>query len=426
MRTSQLSNLMLNPWVVLAGIVTGGLTGWSHPIAASYIAPLGNLYSSLLQMCVIPILLTAVISSLCRLFITGRATNYIARLFITIALGLAIASVLGILAGIIGQPGSSLQQDAQATLGTMIFNQETTALEQSGTGIEQPGLLMFFEAMIPNNIFASLSQGDQLAVLFFSIIVGIALGSTGVNTAQPVLVILEALYETFIKIIGWLMYALPLGLFCLAAGQMSQLGVEILGAVLKLVGLIYLCVLILIGLYTLMIWLKVGGGITRSFTALRETVVVAFGTSSSFAAIPSAMRGLKEELRISKAATNLVLPLGITLNPPGSVFHFALSTLFIAQLYGVELGISQYFIVFIGAIFAGIGASGAPGIAALSMITIILQPLKLPVDVALILLAAIDPIVDPLLTVVNVHANCATTVLVAQRENLSTPVLEAL
>lgn len=416
MKIKRLLNFLLNPWVIFAGIVLGGLLGWYSPTVASYIAPLGSLYSSLLQMCVIPILLTAVISSLSRLFIAGGATNSIARLFFSIALGLMFASGMGILMGTLGNPGSGLQQSAQATLGTIIFEKEIAASGQD-SAIEQSGLLTFLEAMIPDNIFASLSQGEQLAVLFFSMIVGVALGSIGAGMAQPVLIILEALYETFIRITSWLMYVLPLGLLCLAAGQISQLGIEILGAVLKLVCLIYLCALLLTIVYGLVIWLRVGGKPARSLRALRETMVVAIGTASSFAAIPSAMRGLKEGLHVNKDITDLVLPLGITLNPPGSVCHFALSTLFISELYGVELGINQYVIIFVGSILAGVGASGAPGIAALSMIAIILQPLGLPVDVALILLAAIDPIVDPILTAVNVHANCATTVLVAHKES---------
>jgi Na+/H+-dicarboxylate symporter len=408
-------DLMLNPWVIVGGIVIGGLIGWYSPDFAAQIAPFGDLYISLLQMCVVPILLTAVISSLSRLFISGAATSYIGRLLITLILGLMLASAIGMLVGTIGAPGSGLQQSAQATLGTMISDSEL-ASGQPLAEREQAGLFTFFDAMIPDNIFASLSQGERLSVLFFSIVVGVALGSVKAESVQPALAIFEAFYETFIKIIGWLMYALPVGLLCLAASQISQLGIEILGAMVKLVLLIYLCALLLMVIYSLAIWLRVGGGFLRTFLALRETLVVAIGTSSSFAAIPSALRGLKEELKINKDVTDLVLPLGITLNPPGSVFHFAISALFIADLYRVELGLDQYVLIFIGAALAGIAASGAPGVAALSMIAIILQPLGLPVDVAVILLAAIDPIIDPVLTMVNVYANCAMTVLVAKKE----------
>jgi proton glutamate symport protein len=414
-------DLMLNPWMIVAGIVAGGLIGWFNPDLAAQIAPLGDLYISLLQMCVIPILLTAVISSLTRLFMSGAGGDYIGRLLIMIILGLMLASAIGLLVGKIGAPGSGLQQSAQATLGTMISDSELTSSQPAGER-NQAGLFTFFEAMIPDNIFASLSQGERLSVLFFSIVVGVALGSVGAETVRPALAIFEAFYETFIKITGWLMYALPLGLLCLTAGQISGLGLEILGAMVKLVLMIYLCALLLMISYALVIWLKVGGSIFDSFRALRETLIVALGTASSFATIPFALRGLKEGLKINKDVADLVLPLGITINPPGSVFHFALSALFIADLYGVEISLNQYFLIFIGAALAGIAASGAPGVAALSMIAIILQPLGLPVDVAVILLAAIDPIVDPVLTMVNVHANCATTAMVAKKE--SAPTIE--
>jgi proton glutamate symport protein len=416
-------NLLLNPWVILVSILAGGLIGWFSPPTAAYLAPFGDLYISLLQMCVIPILVTAVISSLTRLFITGGASEYLTRLFIAILVGLLLASAIGIAVGQVGRPGSGLKRSAQATLGTMISDYELTTSEAE-TQQQATGLFYFFQEMIPDNIFASLSQGERLSVLFFSIIVGIALGSVGAVTAQPVLAIFEAFYETFIKITGWLMYVLPLGLLCLAAGQIADLGVAILGAMLKLILLLYGGVLLLVVIYTLAIWLKVGGRLTKALLALRETLVVAIGTSSSFAAIPSALRGLKGELGIHKEAADLVLPLGITINPPGSVFHFALATLFIADIYRVELGIEQYVLILIGAVFAGIAASGAPGVAALSMIAIILQPLGLPVDVAIILLAAIDPIVDPMLTVVNVHANCATTVMVAKPSNTHRPTFD--
>ncbi|MDF2981711.1 MAG: sodium:dicarboxylate symporter, partial [Devosia sp.] len=160
---------------------------------------------------------------------------------------------------------------------------------------------------------------------------------------------------------------------------------------------------------------RVGGSYLATLGAMRETVVVAFGTSSSYASIPSALRGLKEGLRLDRRVVDLALPLGITLNPPGSTFHFALATLFLANLYGLALDPSQMVFVLFGAMLAGVAATGAPGVAALSMISIILVPLGLPVEVAIILLVAIDPIVDPILTVVNVQGNAATTALLAGR-----------
>jgi len=412
-------NLMLNPWAILVAIIAGGLIGWYNKPIASRLVPFGELYISLLQMCVLPILITAIISSLSRLISSGVTKKIINHLIVTIVSGLVLASATGLLVGKVGKPGAGLSKSAQATLGRMISDSETASSQSDGRERTRQRWVFFFDEMIPDNIFAALSRDEKLSVLFFSIIVGITLGTVGPKTGQPAVAVLEAFYETFIKIIGCLMYALPLGLLCLSAGQISQLGLEILESMLKLVLFVYIGAFVLMALYSGAICLWGRSGFFRSIGALREALVVAVATSSSFAAIPSALRGLKKGLKIDKDISDLVMPLGITLNPPGSVFHFAIATLFMADLYGVTLGISQYFFILIGAILAGIAASGAPGVAALSMITIILNPLGLPIGVAVILLAAIDPIVDPVLTLINVHANCATTVIVAKNDSQS-------
>ncbi|MGB3203032.1 MAG: dicarboxylate/amino acid:cation symporter [Nodosilinea sp.] len=423
MSRKQLLNLALNPWLVIGGIVAGALVGWHFPHLGAQIAPLGSLYSSLLQMCVIPILLTDVIGSISRLFIHGGAQNYILRLFGLIVAGVVVASLVGIVVGLLWHPGAHLSPSARATLGTLISDYEFSLSTNPAVENSQVGLLLFFDQMIPDNIFFSLSQGERLSVLFFSIVVGVALGSIGKRKASPVLAVLEALYETFLKITSWLMYLLPIGLFCLAAGQIAQIGLTIVGAVLKLVILVYFCCLILLAIYSLLMWLRLRGNPLHTLEALRESMVVALGTANSFAAIPSALRGLQDKLGVNKTVTDLVLPLGITLNPPGSVCHFALSAIFIADIYGALLEPGDYVVIFLGAILAGIAASGAPGVVALAMISIILQPLGLPVDVALILLIGIDPLVDPVITLVNVQANCATTVLMDTPQPLAQPVV---
>jgi proton glutamate symport protein len=147
-------------------------------------------------------------------------------------------------------------------------------------------------------------------------------------------------------------------------------------------------------------------------------LVVAFGTSSSFAAIPSALRCLQNNLKINRGTTNLVIPLGININPQGTVMYFALSTILIAQIYNVSLGSQGFMIALIGSILAGMGATGVPGAGGLSILALILGPLGLPVQTAIILLIAIDPIIDAILTVTNVYANCAATVLAEESQAL--------
>jgi Na+/H+-dicarboxylate symporter len=128
------------------------------------------------------------------------------------------------------------------------------------------------------------------------------------------------------------------------------------------------------------------------------------------------LRCLQNNLHIPKGTTNLVIPLGININPQGSVMYFALAVILISQIYNVPFGLQGFLIALIGSILAGMGATGVPGAGALSMLALILGPLGLPAQTAIILLIAIDPIIDPVLTVTTVYGNCAATVLAAERK----------
>lgn len=404
------AKVLLHPASVFAGLLLGGIYGWFDKGGTPFIAPLGDLYLRLLQMCVIPLLFAAVATSLGKLFASGSARRYIARLVMILVAGVTLAASLGIALGIWGRPGSDIQPQARQVIGQAVVSAEAMT---SGAPAEDPGDMMNMAiGIVPDNIFLALSTGNMLAILFFAILFGVALGSIEREKSERTIALFESLYDTFITIIAWLMYVLPFGLFCLAYGQFATIGIPVLAAMAKLVLLIYVGCFLLVALTFLVIWYRIGGSPWRPVAALRETIFVAFGTASSLAALPTALRGLKDGLKIDREAVDLVMPLGITLNPPGSVFHFAIATMFLGNLYGVQLDAGQLVFVLVGSILAGAAATGAPGAAAISRMSIILVPLGLPVEVAIILLVAIDPIVDPAITVVNVQANAMASVLV--------------
>ena len=159
------------------------------------------------------------------------------------------------------------------------------------------------------------------------------------------------------------------------------------------------------------------GSFFRSFIALKETFVAALGTSSSFATIPSALHSLRHELHLDEQATKLVIPLGVSLNPHGTAIYFAISAVFIAQLYNTSLSAPALIIILVGSILAGIAATGAPGAGALPMIALILEPLGLPVATAVVFLIAVDPVLDPIITLTTVHANCTAAAMVAKDQH---------
>lgn len=247
----NLGRALLNPIAILAGILLGGFYGWVDKGATPFIAPLGDVFLKLLQMCVIPLLFTAVVTSLSKLFSDGAASRYVGRLVVLIAAGLVIAGGLGLVFGEWGQPGAELQQQAKQIIGQVIVRAEAS----SGlvAGHNPSGIADIAIAIVPDNIFVALSSGNMLAILFFAILFGVALGSIGTAKAERAIGLFETLYETFIKIIEWLMYALPIGLFCLAYSQVSSIGVDVLLAMTKLVLYIYLGSVALIVLYSVVI-----------------------------------------------------------------------------------------------------------------------------------------------------------------------------
>lgn len=417
MKKGNYLNWLLSPWAIISGIVVGIFIGCINKKLAIILIPFGKTYLSLLQMCIVPILISAVVSGMGRLVSEGDANRYLKKLVLIFILGLLIASALGVVIGIIAKPGTSLDKKSRIVLGKLLAKKE---MESSGNEVQKsPQLMDFLFNMVPKNVFAAVAKDQNLAILFFSIILGIALGFVRSQSSNLALSVVEGLYDSFQKMIAWIMYGLPIGLCCLFAAQVVEMGLEIIGALIKLVLFVYFGAVLLMIFYQYLISRRVKVSFFRSLLSLRETLVVAFGTSSSFAAIPSALRCLTDQLKLDKQTTNLVVPLGMSINPQGNAFHFALSTIFIAQIYNTSLGAQGFFIILIGAVLAGMAATGAPGVGSLAMISLILEPLGLPVESTIILLLAVDPILDPVLTVVNVHSNCAATALVAEPQDIN-------
>ncbi len=417
MKKNKLS-FLLSPWVILAGMASGVFIGLQHKELALRLAPAGEIYLALLQMCIIPIMITAVLSSLGRLLMSGKATAQVGRLLLIFVIGLFTASALGLTVGLIAKPGAGLNKSAQETMGRKISETEivfTGTAQTKKEEVKSSALLLFAKEAVTTNVISAISRGKNLPVLLFFILLGVAIGLVRSPGCETFMEITNALYHALLKIITWVMYGLPFGLCCLLSSQIASIGMDIMFALLKLIVSCYICALVLVCLYGVTMWLKLKGSFFRSFAALKDSFVVALGTSSSFAAIPATLQGL-DNLHLDEQNTKLVIPLGMNLNPHGAVMHFAISAVFIAQLYGTPLNISSLIIILIGSVLAGLAATGVPGAGGLGMIALILGPLGLPAATAIILLASIDPILDPIVTLTTVHANCASSAMIAEEK----------
>ena len=410
-----------SPWAIVVSIILAIYVGTAHKELAILLAPVGDFYLGLLKMCVLPILLAAITTSIGRLMRSSNAVQYIKRILVVFPLGLIASSGLTVVIAAIAGPGRNLSTKTLESLGVLV-NDSSVDLEMALTGpiLEEPsrGMGAFLISLVPDNIFSALSQGETLKVLIFSIIVGISLGLIRDRVTEPCFDILEAIYRTFNQLINWLTMVLPIGLFSLLAYQLSQQGLDVMLSMINFVVAALVIFLVVYVLSTLVVWQQSKTSLISVLAALREPTILALATSSSLACLPSSIAQLSEALKFNRQTVNLVTPLSITICRFGSVIYFALGSLFVMQLYDKPLSLGSVIIVIAGSIFAGMATAGVTGILTLTMLGIVLEPLQLPLEAVLVLFVAIDPIMDPFRTLSIVHTGIAATAVIADVETI--------
>lgn len=411
--------ILLSPWTVFAAIAIGTMIGVYKKEWVVFLGPVGKIYLALLQMCILPILVAAIVSSLAGILKSGEASNKLKSIVLVYGAGLIFAAFVGISVGISGNINENIGDNTKQTLGQLLTHQDSSSQSSSTSPTkDDSNLFRFVEEMVPSNIFTALASGNNLGVLFFSILLGISLGVGKTQHELEALKITNAIYETLLRMINGIIYGLPFGLIGIFSKEVSVVGLEIFSALAKFILVsIFICIAIVIVYTSIMAYiLKMSP--FKVISKLKEPILVGLGTQSSFATIPSAIQALEEKFSLDSDTTNLMMPLGICLNPQGSVLLFSIATIFIAGIYNVSLGFDNLMVIFFGSILAGVAATGAPGVGALAMISIILTPLGLPLETAIIILVAVAPIVDPFFTVANVIGNCTATTIVSKSKKL--------
>jgi proton glutamate symport protein len=439
--------ILKHPLIILVSVAIGVLIGlFDAPISAAFgvqsfsriISMPGQVYLFYLQMTVIPIIITAISSSIGKLMRNKKSRGLIKRMCLVFLVCIAVTALAGMVIGIAGRPGAGLDEDTRSLLTSLISSQsdgeasEILEVTLSGAADTAPaaksGLEAFLTNLIPSNIFSALAFGSTMAVVFFSIVFGIAIGFVNDQSADMLIKFLSAIFETFQKLVSASLYLLPFGLICLMAGQIAQVGILVFMAMSKFIILYCGGTAVLFIITTAIIWIR--SGITSPFKVLSlvfEPVMLAFATRNSMATLPSSITCLDDKMNFDRTTVNLTLPLGMTLGRFGNIFYFAVAVSFVMQIYGMEPVPAQYATIFFGVILAGTATAGASGIVTLSLISIALSPLNLPVEAVLVIFMAIDPIIDPFRTFLLVYGNMtATTLIAGKRVNYGADTLSVI
>ncbi len=440
--------LVRHPMIIVVAVAVGVAVGQLAPKLGLALQPFGRLYLNLLVMCIIPLLFTAIISSLGQIVAQHGLGKRLLVIFVVFAVGLITAATIGTLAGWLTGIGSELRTSRD--LGNLLLATESTsggsqvvgggedgeveafaelfsgnserpgasATEAAEARASQQGFLAYLRQLIPRNLGRAIQEENYLGVLFFSILMGVALGYAPAEGRRSAINILETFFDALLRIINWIIFLLPLGLICIIAGEVGRGGLAFVPVLAKLILVCVATTVAAMAIFAFIIWLVVRRPMREVLKSLRGPITVAFATASSMASIPAAMIALKRELGVAEENVKLLLPLGVMINPMGSALFFSLAAIFAVQLHSQAPTIYEVdtlLMIVVGSALAGVAAMGLPATGALNMLALILGPLGVPPEVGIIALLAVTPIVDPLFTIVNVLGNCAATTVLDRR-----------
>jgi DAACS family dicarboxylate/amino acid:cation (Na+ or H+) symporter len=403
---------------LLAGAVSGIAANLLFPgaawvlwIADNLAVPIGQLFLRLLLMTVVPLVfasLTVAAGGVGELGKLGRLGARTIGLFLlstltSAAIGLTLVNVV--------QPGRGLDDAVRRQLVASYGTQAEALMPPERTGF---GVDMFLE-IVPVNPVQAAAEMDMLALIFFSIAFGAALTRVAAGSRQQLLDFLEGVNEAILVIIGLVMRLAPYGVFGLVFAVTARFGWHLLGqlAIYVAVVLSGLFLHAAIGLSGLV---RILGGFSprRFWWGARASLVTAFSTSSSNATLPTNIAVAERQLAVPAEIAGFVLPLGATMNMNGTALYEGVTVLFLAQVFGIELGLGQQVVVLILAVLTAVGSAGVPG-GSLPLMMIVLGTVGVPpASIAIIL--GVDRILDMSRTCVNVCGDLAVAVVVTRLE----------
>ncbi|MDX8383460.1 MAG: dicarboxylate/amino acid:cation symporter [Ghiorsea sp.] len=360
----------------------------------------GAMFISMLKMLVVPLVTFSLICGVCGIGDIGKLGRVGGKAFALFMLTTALAITMAITLAILFAPGAGFEL---ATASTSAFTAPTA-----------PPLSQVFIDLIPSNPVAAYAEGNMLQIIFFTILFAVCILMIG-EKGQPIIDMVERLNDVMMQVVNVVMHLAPLGVFALMAKTFSLQGVDMIIPMLGYFGVLVLAlVLHLTG--TLMLLLKVLGRVNPFIflKKMRTAQVFAFSTSSSNATIPVTLTSVEKKLGVDNSTASFIVPFGATINMDGTAIMQGVATVFIANVYGIDLGISGYLTVIAMSVLASIGTAGVPGVG-LIMLAMVFNQVGLPVE-GIALIIGVDRLLDMIRTAVNVTGDAAITTIVARSE----------
>ena len=391
-----------------AGLALGPDGGWVEAdtarVLTNWLALPGYLFLALIQMIVIPLVVSSIVLGMAS---SGggealRSVGLRAAAFFVVTTVLAV--LIGLAAALTLRPGDHVDSAllAAATEG---------AVEQSVDTPAVPSLAELPERivdMVPSNPLQAGLDRNMMQVVLLAIVLGVALTVLGADSARPLIDLLRALQAVSMVVVRWAMYLVPLAVFGLITQITTRLGLDALTGVGVYVATVIIGLLGVMLMYLAIFAVSARASPLYFLGHAREVMLLAFSTSSSAAVMPVTLRTAEHRLGVSPALAQFVIPLGTTINMAGTALYQVVATLFLAQVYGVDVGLTSLLLIVVLAVGASIGSPGTPGIG-IVILAMLLGSIGIPAaGVALII--GVDRILDMCRTAVNVSGDLVACV----------------
>lgn len=394
-------NLSIKIFIALVlSVVVGLMAGEpALPFINWWIAPIGTIFINLIKMMIVPVVFFSLVVGMTSIGDTKKLGRigvktvglYLCTTAVAILIGFGIAGLF--------HPGIGLSMTSDAAVKVK----------------EAPGIMQVLVGMIPANPVDTMAKAQILPLIVFSLFVGIGIVSVGGDKGSLLVKFFDAAAEVSYRIIGIIMNFAPIGVFALLLPVVAKNGPAVLLPLMSVIGCVAIgCVIHAVAVYSTLARLWGGHSPLEFFKAMSEAMLIGFTTCSSAATLPVNMKNCQEKLGVSREVSSFVLPLGATINMDGTALYMGVCSLFIANVFGVDLTMGQMLMIILTGTLASIGTAGVPG-AGLIMLAMVLQTAGLPLE-GLALVAGIDRVLDMFRTCLNITGDSAVTIVMDQEE----------
>jgi len=393
---------------MLLGLVLGSLiNNFAHDVAwvQDYLViglfhVLGAMFISMLKMLVVPLVTFSLICGVVGIGDIGKLGRVGGKAFGYYMLTTALAITLAIALASFFAPGAGFELAGAAS--------------SSFVAPEAPPFTQVLIDLIPSNPVAAYAEGNMLQIIFFTILFASCMLMVG-KKAQPLMDLAQIMNDVMMQVVNVVMFLAPIGVFALMAKTFAQQGIDLIIPMLGYFGVLVLA-LLLHASGTLMLLLRIFGKVNPiTFMKKMGTAqVFAFSTSSSNATIPVTLHTVEKRLGVDESIASFTVPFGATINMDGTAIMQGVATVFIANVYGIDLGLMGYLTVIGMSVLASIGTAGVPGVG-LIMLAMVFNQVGLPVE-GIALIIGVDRLLDMIRTAVNVTGDAAVSTVIAHGE----------